>query len=417
MMTLLCNLHGYRLRRALAVAALAMLSGAAIAQDAHQQRQQHQQHQQPAAKAPDLGTAALVDPNGRIWTVHKQTERGAQFLALQTSDDGGATWSAPKRIQQAPEPISADGENRPKLALGAKGELYITYTSPLSKPHTGNIRFVRSLDGGASFTPPVTVHANVDIITHRFDAMIVDPQGRIFIAWIDKRDLEAARARKQSYAGAAVYYAVSDDRGATFRGDFKLADHSCECCRIALALEPDGKVTAMWRHVFAPNARDHAMAQLTPGGVVQAPRRVSFDEWRIDACPHQGPALAFGPDGVRHQAWFTVKGEEGGLYYASAAPGAAPGSPVKLGSGQADHAAVAVDGKTVVLAWRQFDGKASAILGKVSLDGGRTWRERELARTTQASDHPQLLKGRAGMVLVWRTQAEGVRVVPVGEKQ
>lgn len=400
----------YRLWQALIVVALAVLSGTAPAQGTHAQHQ-------PAGKALDLGTAAMVDPNGRIWTVHKQTEQGGQFLALQSSDDGGATWSAPKRIQDKPEPISSEGENRPKLARGAKGELYISYTSPLAKPHTGEIRFVRSLDGGKTFTVPVTVHANRDVITHRFDAMIVDPQGRIFIAWIDKRDLEAARARKQDYAGAAVYYAVSDDHGATFRGDFKLADHSCECCRIALALEPGGKVLAMWRHVFAPNARDHAMAQLTPAGVAAAPQRVTFDDWRIDACPHQGPALAFGPDGVRHQAWFNVKGEEGGVFYASAAPGAALATPVRLGSEQADHAAIAVDGKTVVLAWRQFDGKATAILGKVSLDGGRTWRERELARTAQASDHPQLLKGRTGIVLVWRTQGEGVRVVPVKDKE
>jgi len=373
---------------------------------------QHRQHMK-AAKSPELGTAALFDAQGSLWIVKKETEGSEQFLVLQKSADNGASWSAPKRIMRDPEAIAAEGENRPKLAFGPKGEIYITYTRPLAKPYAGEIRLIRSLDGGATFQSPVTVHANRDLITHRFDALAVDAQGRITVAWIDKRDVEAARGKKQSYTGAALYYAVSDDQGASFRGDFKVADHSCECCRIALAFAPGAKLMALWRHVFAPNIRDHALVQLSPDGVVAAPQRASFDDWRVDACPHQGPALAYAADGTRHQTWFTVKGDEGGLYYASAAPGAAMTAPVKLGIDQADHAAIAVDGKTVVLAWRQFDGKATAIAGKVSLDGGQTWRERELARTALASDHPQLLKARSGLVLVWRTQAEGVRVLPV----
>jgi hypothetical protein len=74
------------------------------------------------------------------------------------------------------------------------------------------------------------------------------------------------QARPRAGAGAALYYSVSEDSGATFKGDFKVADHSCECCRIALALTRDGKVAAMWRHVFEPNVRDHAFAILPSDG-------------------------------------------------------------------------------------------------------------------------------------------------------
>ncbi|MES2297236.1 MAG: sialidase family protein [Pseudomonadota bacterium] len=394
------------LRQALAAAALLLLAGAALAQAGHEQHMK-------AGKGPELGMAAAVDAQDALWTVHKDSDGAGQFLLLRKSIDGGVSWSEPKRILAEPEAISAEGENRPKLAFGAKGEVYVSYTKPLAKPFTGEIRFIRSIDGGASFAPPITVHANRDVITHRFDAMIVDPQGRIFIAWIDKRDVAAERASKAYAAGAGIFYAVSDDRGASFRGDFRLVRHTCECCRIALAVNAEGKVMALWRHVFDPNIRDHAMGELKPGGETIAPARVTFDDWRIDACPHQGPALAFGADGTRYQAWSTVKRGEGGLYYASAPPGGPLELAVKLGSGQADHAAIGVDGKTVVLAWRQFDGKATAIMSKISNDAGRTWRARELAHTATASDHPQLLKGHDGMVLVWRTEGEGVRVVPI----
>ena len=400
------------LRRTGAALCFLMLGGGApdaAAQAAHQ-------HRMGTEQAPELGTGAALDGSGHLWIVGKDGGGAAQFLVLQKSEDGGHTWSAPRRIMREAEAISADGENRPKLAFGPKGELYVSYTKPLSKPYTGEIRFVRSLDGGQTFTPPKTVHANRDVITHRFDSMIVDPQGRIYVAWIDKRDVEAAAARQQKYAGAALYYAVSEDGGASFKGDYKVADHACECCRIALAQNPQGKIMALWRHVFEGNVRDHALVELTPGGKVAAPLRASFDEWHIDACPHQGPALAYAGDGTRHQLWFSVNGDEGGVFYASAPHNGKLSPPIKLGSDQAEHADVAIDGKNILLAWKQFDGKSTAILGKLSIDGGLTWRDKELARTGKASDQPHLLNTPSGIVLVWRTQEDGVRIVAATPK-
>jgi len=361
--------------------------------------------------AAELGTSVAVDSQGSLWIVGKEAAGVDQYVTVQTSTDMGKTWSEPRRIQQTPEPVSADGENRPKIAFGNKGEIYITYTKPLAKPYTGEIRFVRSLDGGKTFAPPITVHANRDVITHRFESLIVDREGRIYVAWIDKRDAQAALAHKRKYAGAALYYAVSVDAGASFRGDYKIAEHSCECCRIALALDAQGRPVAFWRHVFEPNVRDHALAELTPDGKPSAIRRATFDDWRIDACPHQGPGLAFSADGKRHQVWFDMKENEGGVFYAAADAAGKLEKPIRLGDAQAQHADVAVRGSDIVLAWKQFDGKASAILSRFSHDGGRTWQERELMRTSGASDQPRLLASASGIVLVWRTGDEGVRTI------
>jgi hypothetical protein len=366
-----------------------------------------------------LGTSAAVDAQGRLWIARTEAARDEQiagqpasaYVVLQMSPDMGKTWTAAKRVQQVPEAIEAEGESRPKLVFGPKGEIYIAYTKPLAKPYTGAIRFVRSTDGGQTFSSPVTVHANRDLITHRFESMIVDRSGRLYIAWIDKRDGEAARARKEKYAGAAVYYAVSEDGGASFKGDYKLADHSCECCRIALALNLDGKPVALWRHVFEPNVRDHALSTLSSDGKPSDLIRASFDDWRIDACPHHGPSLAYAPDGTRHQVWFNVKDDEGGVFYAATNPSGKLKTPVKLGSAQAEHGDVAVQGQNVALVWKQFDGKSTAILGKLSGDGGLTWRDKEFTRTQGNSDHPHLLLTPAGIALVWRTQNEGIRTV------
>lgn len=403
-----------RLGRAIGVLCLGVMAGSSfnvVAQESHAL------HKMAGPKKVELGTTVAADARGRLWAASKETAGDAQYVVLQTSDDQGGTWSAPRRIHAEPEAIAADGENRPKLAFGMQREIYITYTKPLAKPYTGEIRFIRSLDGGETFQPPITVHANREVITHRFDSMVVDRNGRIYITWIDKRDFVAAGGNKDKYRGAAVYYAVSENGGAGFRGDFKIADHTCECCRIALALGPDGRPVALWRHVFEPGVRDHAMAVLTPEGKVAPASRATFDNWRIDACPHHGPALAFAADGTRHQVWFNVIGDEGGVFYASADEDGQFNEPVRLGSAQAQHADVAVAGANVVLAWKQFDGKSTVVLTRTSNDGGRTWQEKELASTNKASDQPRLVKTPSGIVMSWRTQAEGLRLVPVNTEK
>ncbi len=401
--------------RRLAFVLCALLTGAPAAasnQDGHAGHN-HAAHKAAQKHAVELGTSAAVDRSGRLWIVGKEVVQGDQFVTVKMSADFGKTWSVPKRIQAVPEPISADGENRPKIAFGTKGELYVTYTKPLAKPYTGEIRLVRSLDGGESFLPPITVHANRDMITHRFDSLIVDNAGRIFVAWIDKRDLENARIDNRKYRGAAIYYSVSDDGGASFKGDFKIADHSCECCRIALALAPDGKVRAMWRHVFEPNIRDHALAILGTDGRSSVPERVTFENWKIDACPHHGPSIAFDSSGKRYQTWFNVQQDEGSVYLAAAEAGQALGKPVVLGTPQSEHPVVAVNGTDVVVAWKQFDGKSTAIIARVSPDRGKTWKESELARTNGRSDQPRLVSSSGGILVVWRTENEDVRILRV----
>ncbi|SMP63444.1 sialidase family protein [Noviherbaspirillum suwonense] len=374
------------------------------------------QHQHGGGKRAELGISAAVDAAGTIWVASRQGAGEGAFLALQSSSDNGRSWSAARQLSS--EAITASGESRPKIAFGRQGEIFIAYTKPIARPHVGDIRFIRSTDGGRTFSAPVTVHAHRAVTTHSFESMIVDGDGRIFIAWIDGRDADAAKARGERYAGSAVYYAVSDDAGAHFKGDYKVADHSCECCRIGLALDRQGRPVALWRHVFAPNIRDHALSVLGAGGSASPLVRASFDDWRIDACPHQGPAHAYAADGTRHQVWFNGKeGVGGGVQYAAFAPDGSRPAPVPLGNAQAAQADIAVRGRQVAVAWKQFDGTATAVLGRLSGDGGATWRELALARTDGDSGKPYLIDAPSGILLAWRTANEGIRVSPIsGDK-
>ena len=360
------------------------------------------------AARPDLGATAAFDAQGVLWAVHKD----GGHIAVSRSDDAGRTWSKPMRVNNVIEPTDSGADARPKIALGAGGEIYVTWTRPLGKPYTGEIRFARSLDGGRSFSNPLTVHADRQEITHRFDSVAVNNKGQVFVAWIDKRDgvVAARRGPGPEYRGAAVYYAVSDNRGASFRGDYKLAEHSCECCRIALRPQEDGSVLAMWRHVFAPNIRDHALARMTPEGRAGEVRRVTFDDWRVDVCPHHGPSLDMDANGRLHAVWFTQAPKNSGVFYGRLRDGGVD-LQRRIGGATAEHADLAVSGNRVAVAWKEFDGTHSRLRAMLSDDAGEHWRERELAATAEASDHPRVLLRAGAFHVFWNTRREPLLTV------
>lgn len=389
---------------------LLVLAASAAAQD-------HKPPVDPAAKreqawaerqavASPLAVGTTLDSHGRLWLVRVENRR----LFVSHSEDGGRTFTLPAVVAAEPETISADSENRPKIAVAPDGTVHLTWMQGLAKPMTGNIRYTRSLDGGKTFMRPITLNDDVREISHRFDSLAIDGHGKVAVIWLDARDREDARAKGQQFTGVSLFGALSENNGATFGQNRKVAEHTCECCRTGLTWTKDGPL-AFWRHVFGRNTRDFAVSSLTGGSV----RRVTDDEWEIDACPHHGGGIASGESGALHLAWFTQGKKRQGIFYRRIdAEGASTPLPLGNAQAQAGHPAVAAHGKQVMLAWREFDGRVFSAWTQLSQDGGTTWSSaRRLAESEQASDYPMpLLDGRRALV-VWNTVANGLRILTV----
>lgn len=375
-------------------------------------------------RPPPLAMGAAFSPAGELWVVALNEQ---QRLTVQTSADDGRTWREPRVLDTGGDKIAADGENRPKLVFGPAGKAVITYTEPMAKPYTGQIRMLRSQDGGRTFSAPFTVHQDRQLITHRFESVAFDARGTLHTVWVDKRDLElqlksapaapadaaasgGRRAKPQvEYRGAALYRNESTDGGQTFGPDIKLADHSCECCRIALAPAPDGSLVALWRHVFEPNQRDHAFAPLAAARPL-APVRSTFDRWAIDACPHHGPGLAPAAGGGYHAVWYGERAGDGRVRYGRlAADGSPAGEATPLPDERAEHAMVQTAGPRVAIVWRSFDGQATRWRAWLSADDGRNFTLRELGRSADDNDHPLLALKGTEIFALWRT-LKGVQV-------
>jgi len=362
-----------------------------------------------------LGKGANEDVDV-LYTVFSQNGH----IYFTTSVDKGLTFEPPTAVNRIPEAIYDDGENRPKIIVGEKGKVFVSWTHKTAGRYSGDVRFARSLDGGKNFDTPITVNSDRALISHRFDSMSIDSEGRLYLIWIDKRDLIEAKKQKQDYRGAALYYAVSDDSGASFSANRKLVDNSCECCRIAVDQDYQGNIVALWRHVFPGNIRDHAIAYISPDETPanSALLKATNDDWMIEGCPHHGPDLSIDSQNTAHMAWFTQGEKHKGLMYGQYdfKTQSTRFESVIESSAAASRPQVQVMGNTVYLMWKQFDGKAMTLNVQRSQDGGKTWKDRELiASTLNGSDHPDWITSQSKLYAVWHTQSEGLRLFEVGQ--
>src|SRR3569832_155250 len=134
-------------------------------------------------KQQTLAVSVAFDGEGRLWRARVQDGH----VLVDRSDNEGASFGAPVTVNPDKEVVAAEGDRAPKIALA----------------------------GGKRFSAPVTVNDNRDVIGHRFDALIVGRDGKVYVVWLDKRDKAVAKQRGEEYAGAALYYAVSTDGGAS----------------------------------------------------------------------------------------------------------------------------------------------------------------------------------------------------------
>lgn len=384
-----------RLALATTLAAVLCAAGSALAHGSHVTPEAAKRWQERVAAAPRLAVAAQYDESGRLWLARVV----GQQIFVSHSTEGSKAFSEPLAVNREPELITADGESRPQIAVVGQ-RVYVAWTQVLpQQPYAGHVRFAFSEDGGRSFGEAVTINDDAQPVSHRFHALFANAR-EVVLAWVDERN------RDPGYRGAAIYTARSTDGGRSFAANQKLADHSCECCRLGMAADSDGSPVVFWRHIFDKKARDFALARLG-----EPLRRASEDGWEIDACPHHGGALAIDGEGRRHLAWFTGAEDSPGLHYRYI-DGDAMSLPKPFGNidAQAGHPQVAMLGQQVVLVWREYDGRNHSIRQMVSRDRGQRWSApTTIARTTGAADDPLLRDDGKAVWLVWNTAADGLK--------
>ncbi|NRB37701.1 MAG: exo-alpha-sialidase [Pseudomonadales bacterium] len=361
--------------------------------------------------------SAAVAQDGRIWFAWAVKNH----LYVNYSDDKGKTYSKPVRVNPEAEKIATRGENRPKIALDKAGNIYLSWANPLPQKWSSNIRFAWSADAGKHFSQAVTINDDGLMTGHSFNEMVVSDDGQVFITWLDGRHAlkakQAGAITDHEYIGSAIYMASSKPAaGESAWKNRHLLDGSCVCCRLALDLNPQQQPVLMWRHIYADNIRDHALLTLTDSVQKPAPHRVSFENWQIEGCPHQGPAVRV--QGQRtHMAWFNDAPEASGLFYAYSDSAGQKMSKVlpfaKRETGAVHpHLAITPAGK-VLLLWQEYDGSYQR-LKYMQSDNGEQWTEtRQLAQHEGVTDYPSVITHPEGNLLLWHKPGYALELIEV----
>jgi hypothetical protein len=265
-------------------------------------------------------------------------------------------------------------------------------------------------DGGRSWTTPTTPHRDGTPTEHGFASLYPFPGGGLGVVWLDGR----------SGDGMSVRAAAFDADGRE-RSESLIDDRACECCPTAVAVSGD-TVVAAYRNHEAEEVRDIYVSRLA-NGTWTAPAPVHNDDWRIDACPINGPALA--ADGANVAvAWFNARTDQGHAFVAfSSDHGGTFGAPI----GVDDRSALGrvdvewlPDG-TAAVSWIEYaDGRGQIRVRRVTRSGGRS------PSTTVAgvgagrtSGYPRMTRAGRELLFAWTETRDGASRVrtaaaPVG---
>ena len=234
-----------------------------------------------------------------------------------------------------------------------------------------DVWLARSLDGGLTFLPPITVNDR-DLGDESLPAVAITPGGITYVGWVEhpvggESNVRLARALPGQPFGPSVQ--VNKGTVAT----------SCECCTIDLAILGEEQVAV----AFMANlnyVRDIFVSRSANGGITFAePVQISAGHWFEAACPTSGPRLRLAPDHTLHAVWLDRHdfANQAGIYYSRSIDGGATFLPPlqvnEQGSAVTGHPSFALtaDG-TIHVLWERYNTHTSAVNldYSCSTDGG-----------------------------------------------
>ncbi len=364
------------------------------------------------------------------WTA---TANDVMHVYAAVSEDSGATFSPPVRLDDESERVSANAEQPPRVAVSDR---LVTVIWPARIESQSTIRMARSHDGGRTFGAPSAVHGAGLTGLRGWQAM---RPGRdaVHAVWLDGRHAEPSSGGHHQHAtrgaGAApapraaprqdVYSAVIAADGSI--AEAHVARDVCFCCKTAVGVASGGRVFVAWRHIFPESMRDIALAVSSDGGRTFGPfARVSQDGWKLSGCPDDGPALAVDARDKVHIVWPTlIEGAEPRkvIFYSSTTDGTSFVPRLQMSSAaveDAGHPQLAVDeAGNVAVAWDEQAGSKRNIVVRVSRLGSGRFEPDEILTPDGSGLNPFVAGLARGFLVAWPTGGgadSAIRLIRIG---
>jgi hypothetical protein len=344
---------------------------------------------------PNLATG----PDGRVYLSWIEPQ-GDSAHALRFSTLGDDGWSAPRTIARRPD-FFVNWADFPSLVPLSGRTLAAHWLQRSGRAkYAYEVRITRSSDGGETWSEPLVPHRDGTATEHGFVSLFPfrDSLGAI---WLDGRNF--ARAAKGESANMMLVMTAIAPAGAA-GAERVLDDRVCDCCQTSLAMASSGPVVA-YRDRLDGEIRDISVVRWSDGGWSQA-SVVHADNWKIDACPVNGPAIAASGNRVA-VAWFTSARDSARVYLASSTDaGVSFGAPIHIDDGNpVGRVDVELDDQGgAIVSWMEFTSgqQADVRVRRVSIDGV-PGASTVVARTTgtRASGFPRMATRGDELIFAW----------------
>lgn len=315
-------------------------------------------------------------------------ERSGELATLKFAERTASGWSAPITVAAGRDWFVnwADVPSVLRLPSGALVAHWLQKSA--NSTYAYDVRLSTSVDDGKSWSPSFLPHHDGTPTEHGFASLF--PVGDGFgLVWLDGRNMKG----EHDALGSMTVRFARFDRAFKQVEETEIDARVCECCPTTAAVTSEG-IIAAYRNRGEDETRDNYVARFV-SGKWSTPQPVFNDNWKIAACPVNGPSLSANGSTVA-MAWFTAKDDRPQALMAfSTNAGKTFGAPIRIDDaatlGRVDLELLP-DGSALAT-WIEFVAKPAS--PKPSGEGGAEFRARRVDASGSKSA-PVTIAGIAG---------------------
>ena len=349
----------------------------------------------PGSAEPYLALA----PDGLVYMSWLEPVDSGHALRFAVLDD--EQWSAPRTIRTGRD-FFVNWADFPSIEVLDDGQLAAHWLQRTgSGTYAYGVRISRSADGGNTWSAPITPHRDSSDTEHGFVAMWPDGDGRLGAAWLDGRNFTEAR---HNASNEMMLLSTTIGPDGELGPETRIDERTCDCCQNSAAMTDRGPVVA-YRDRSPGEIRDIRVARREGAGWSEG-RLVHADNWKIDACPVNGPAIAASGSRVA-VAWFTAANDSARVQLAFSDDAGATFHPRVRVDGGSPAGRVDVelleDGSALVTWIERVGGETAAVRARIVASDGTPGAATTIASSSaaRASGFPRVVTRDSEALFAW----------------
>ena len=253
----------------------------------------------PGAAEPFLS----ADKSGKLamsWLERQPDSSTVLYVATRA----GTTWSAPHAVVKRTD-LFVNWADFPSVVRLASGRLLAHWLQRNGGgKYAYDVRLASSDDEGATWSVPATPHAEGAAAEHGFVTLLPGADSAADIFFLNGDVAPPAPAGGHEGHGPPMRLGFARwGASGTVVPAINLDTRICDCCQTAAARTTKGPIV-LYRGRSENETRDIGVLRVVNGAWTE-PARLHEDNWTIDACPVNGPAVAASGDTVA-AVWFTA---------------------------------------------------------------------------------------------------------------